>query len=362
MGARIAVFPGDSAAATAVEETVDVLEQLDRTLQSTILEIDTQYPADSEPSLAEGDIPEAYLSACERADSILFGTCDDTHAPMLRYLRYEFTGGMMANLRPVQYFDGLQTPLSEPSGIDMLLVRKNLEGLYYRAEGHLSELAGALPDAQGAGGRNLGDLGKGAYALRVASQHHTQTFAELAIQRSRNWFDHRPLTITAASKSNVLPETAGLFDDAVETAVNDEPDLRYEHLHADDVAQRLVADPGQFDVIVTPNYPGDILSDCAAGAVGGLGIAPSGCFAADGTAYFEPVHGAAPDIAGSGTINPTATLLSAAMLLDHENHHGAATRLRQAVQQVYANGEPLTPDQGGSASTTQFASAVGERL
>jgi len=268
---------------------------------------------------------------------------------------------MIANLRPVQYFDGLQTPLSEPSGIDMLLIRENLEGLYYRAEGHLSELAGALPDTRGAGDRDLGGLGEGAYALRVASQRHTQRFAGLAVQRSLNWFDHRPVITTAASKSDVLPETAGLFDDAVEAAVSDEPALRYEHLHANDVAQRLVANPSQFDVIVTPNHPGDILSDCAAGAGGGLGIAPSGCFAADGTAYFEPVHGAAPDIAGSGIINPTATLLSAAMLLDRENHHTAATRLQRAVQQVYANGEPLTPDQGGAASTAQFTSAVSEQ-
>jgi isocitrate/isopropylmalate dehydrogenase len=119
----------------------------------------------------------------------------------------------------------------------------------------------------------------------------------------------------------------------------------------------LVAEPQALDVVVLPNLYGDILSDAAAGVIGGLGLAPSGCYG-DGYAYFEPAHGSAPDIAGKGIINPTATILSAAMMLDHLGFAPAARRLEAAVEHVYADGRPLTPDQGGTATTLEFAAAV----
>ena len=123
----------------------------------------------------------------------------------------------------------------------------------------------------------------------------------------------------------------------------------------------MIREPQRFDVVVMPNLYGDILSDAAAGLLGSLGLAPSACYG-DHYAYFEPAHGTAPDIAGRNIINPTATLLSAAMMLDYLALSQAAGRLREAVRRVYAEGRALTPDQGGDASTTAFCAAVAAKL
>jgi len=357
MSTRICVFPGDDAAATAVHATVDVLRELDADLS-----LDVRTAEGHETELLDWEIPDEFVTAIDDADTVLFGSCNEVHTALLWYLRREYGGGMPANLRPIRHFEGATSPLADPEDIDYLIVRENLEGIYFRAEGDLPDLAELAPDIRGMDGRSLADLGEGAYAVRVASERHTERFAELAADLAADWFpDTERVSVTCASKSNVLPRTDGLFDEHVEAAVEAHDRLGYEHLHTDDVAQRLVTDPARFDVIVTPNFAGDLLSDGAAGTTGGLGVAPSGCYSED-AAYFEPVHGSAPDIAGEGVINPTATMLSAVMLLEHEGLDGAATRLRTAVETVYAAGEPLTPDQGGSASTEEFAAAVADRL
>ncbi len=155
----------------------------------------------------------------------------------------------------------------------------------------------------------------------------------------------------------MLPATDGLFREVATRLAASYPDVRFETFIVDDFARRLVAEPQALDVVVLPNLYGDILSDAAAGVIGGLGLAPSGCYG-DGYAYFEPAHGSAPDIAGKGIINLTATILSAAMMLDHLGFAPAARRLEAAVEHVYADGRPLTPDQGGTATTLEFAAAV----
>ncbi len=357
MSTRICVFPGDDAAATAVHATVGVLRELDADL-----ELDVRTAEGHEAELLDWEVPEEFVAAIDEADTVLFGSCNEVHTALLWYLRREYGGGMPANLRPIRHFEGAKTPLTDPDDIDYLIIRENLEGIYFRAEGDLPDLARQAPDIRGMDGRSLTDLGEGAYAIRVASERHTERFGRLAADLAAEWFPDRDrVSVTCASKSNVLVRTDGLFDEHVEAAVRDHDRLDYEHLHTDDVAQRLVTDPGRFDVIVTPNFAGDLLSDGAAGTTGGLGVAPSGCYNEE-VAYFEPVHGSAPDIVGQGVINPTATMLSAVMLLEHQGLDAAADRLRTAVEAVYAAGGPLTPDQGGSASTEEFAAAVGGRL
>jgi isocitrate/isopropylmalate dehydrogenase len=139
------------------------------------------------------------------------------------------------------------------------------------------------------------------------------------------------------------------------------PDIRFESYIIDDLARRLISDaPGQ-DVLVMPNLYGDILSDAAAALVGGLGLAASGCYG-DQYAYFESSHGSAPDIAGKNIINPTATILSGALMLDYLGFGDGSRRLTRAIEQVYAEGKAVTPDQGGFARTTEFCEAVAERL
>ena len=167
--------------------------------------------------------------------------------------------------------------------------------------------------------------------------------------------------MTCSSKYNMLRDSDGLFRSVVEATVKDYPDLHYEQYIVDDFARRLVASPSDFDVVVMQNLYGDILSDVAAGTIGGLGLAPSGCYG-DTYAYFESVHGSAPDIAGKNVINPTATLLSATLMLEYLGQDEAAARLDRAITQVYAEGHALTPDQGGTASTTALCAAVRERL
>src|SRR5208283_5952820 len=135
------------------------------------------------------------------------------------------------------------------------------------------------------------------------------------------------------------------------------PDIGYEQFIIDDFARRVVQSPHDLDVVVMPNLYGDIMSDAAAGTIGGLGVAPSGCYG-DDYAYFASVHGTAPDILGQGIINPTATMLSAAMMLEYLGFGEASKRFDEAVRKVYAEGRVLTPDQGGSAKTEDFARAV----
>jgi isocitrate/isopropylmalate dehydrogenase len=135
--------------------------------------------------------------------------------------------------------------------------------------------------------------------------------------------------------------------------------LSYQEFLIDDLARRLIASPETLDVVVLSNEHGDILADVASGTIGGLGLSPSGCFG-ERYAYFEPVHGSAPDLAGKGIINPTAMLLSGAMMLAYLGYTDQAQRLERAIEQVYREGVSLTRDQGGSASTMEFVEAVVE--
>jgi isocitrate/isopropylmalate dehydrogenase len=162
-------------------------------------------------------------------------------------------------------------------------------------------------------------------------------------------------------KWNVLPQSDGYFREVARSVAAEYPDLEFEDYLADDFARRLVADPYELDVVLLPNLYGDILSDEGAATIGGLGVVPSGCYGED-FAYFEPVHGTAPDIVGRGIINPTATMLSAVMLLDHLGLADGATRLEAAVDATIAAADRLTPDVGGTAGTDDFAQAVRSRL
>src|SRR5262249_46718870 len=155
--------------------------------------------------------------------------------------------------------------------------------------------------------------------------------------------------------------TDGLFREVARTVAAAYPDIEFETFIVDDFARRLVAAPRALDVVVLPNLYGDILSDAAAGIIGGLGLAPSGGYG-DTYAYFESARGSAPDIAGQNIINPTATILSATMMLDHIGFVDGARRLEAAVEAVYAAGRTLTPDQGGGATTTEFCAAVAAEL
>ena len=159
----------------------------------------------------------------------------------------------------------------------------------------------------------------------------------------------------------MLAYSDGLFKEVAERVAGDYPDIEFETFIVDDFACRLLTEPQRLDVVVMPNLYGDILSDAAAGLVGSLGMAASGCYG-DDYAYFESAHGTAPDLAGKGVINPTATLLTACMMLRRINRADAADRIESAIRAIYAQGRDLTPDQGGSRGTADFIGALRERV
>jgi isocitrate/isopropylmalate dehydrogenase len=159
----------------------------------------------------------------------------------------------------------------------------------------------------------------------------------------------------------MLRETDGLFLEVARQVASDYPDIAFESYIVDDFACRLIREPQKYDVVVMPNLYGDILSDAAGGLVGSLGLAASGCFGED-YAYFEPAHGTAPDIAGMNIINPTAALLSSTMMLEYLGFVAEAVKIEEAIARVYSSGNVLTPDQGGTATTAEFMSAVTQQL
>jgi homoisocitrate dehydrogenase len=245
----------------------------------------------------------------------------------IRYLRRKLD--LFANVRPAKHHP---VPGSRP-GVDLIVVRENTEGLYVEQE--RSYMGGELAIAD-------------TVITRRASSRIGEYAAKLAASRPRK-------QLHVAHKANVLPMTQGLFLNTVLEEAKKYP-VNTQDIIIDNCAMQLVMRPERFDVIVTTNLFGDIISDLTAGLVGGLGIAASGNIG-EKQAIFESVHGSAPDIAGKGIANPAATIFSAAMMLAHLGEHAAAARISSTLDRVLETG-PRTPDLGGEASTAEFAEAV----
>jgi isocitrate/isopropylmalate dehydrogenase len=345
----VAVIEGDDAAPEAVRPTI-------RLLQAMNLPISWVYPVVGEAAEADcgSAFPDDARAMIDAADTTFFGSTSGSSSRALIYLRWGKQ--TYANVRPAQYFQGANSPLAEPEGVDFVIVRENLEDLYVRAEGELQQLSNS--DLHGATiGKSVAQLGEGRFAIKAITRAGTERVVRFAFELARQ----RRGLLTVTSKYNMLPRTDGYFLDIARDLAQTFDDVSFNHYIVDDFACRLVSKPQQFDVVVMPNLYGDILSDAAAGLVGGLGLAPSGCYGAD-YAYFESAHGTAPDIAGQHIINPTANLLTAAMMLDYLGFSKPSANLKQAIAATYAEGRALTPDQGGSASTQTFCDTVQSHL
>ena len=284
----------------------------------------------------------------DNSDTALFGSSDGT-TPGAQYLRWgKLT---FANVRPIRWRPGFHSPLQDPSDIDYVIVRENLEDMYVGVMGEAKKLLDAGLTAPRS--RLPSGASEGRFAAKIITRPGTEQVArfacELALQRSGR--------LTVSAKTNMLPATDRWFCEIAREISEEYAGVEYEEFIVDDMAHRLVVRPQDIDVLLLPNLYGDILSDLGAGTIGGLGLAPSGCYGHE-CAYFESAHGTAPDLVGKGTINPTATLLSAAMMLRHLHLKDAADRLERALEHVYLSNSDLTPDQGGAASTERFADAV----
>ena len=359
---RVAVIPGDDAAPEAVHATLEVLRAMDLPIQWEVL-------PDGETLARELSRPERdrmLRETIDACDAALFGATSGKTGGVW-YLRWG--KDTYANVRPVKWRVGVPSPLRQPSGIDYVIVRENLEDFYVGIEGDLAELRSSGLDLRPFGGaldvspRNgPATASEGRFAVKVLTKENTERAAHfachLALERKSRG---HPGRVTCSCKHNVLWRTDGFFRQTVAAVVAEYPQLSYEEFIVDDFARRLVAAPHDLDVVLLPNLYGDILSDEAAATVGGLGVAPSGCYGED-FAYFEPVHGTAPDIAGRNVVNPTATILSAVMLLEHLGLAGAASQLERAVDGALAEGDQLTPDLGGTGTTRSFAQAVSSRV
>jgi isocitrate/isopropylmalate dehydrogenase len=351
---RVVVIEGEDAAPEAMRPSVELLERLE-------LPIDWIRPLVGQPALEQtgSPFPEEARAAIDVSDATLFGSTSGASAPALFYLRWGKQ--TYANVRPARYMAGFRSPLAQPQEVDLAIVRENLEDMYVGAEGDLAELEPLGLESRTARSPIAG-LAPGRYALKVITERGSDRVARFAFELARRRKSSGlPGRVSCGTKHNMLPQSDGLFLERVRRVAAEFPDIEFQSLIVDDLAHRLAFAAHTFDVIVLPNLYGDILSDTAAGLIGGLGLAPSGCYG-DDYAYFESAHGTAPDLVGQNVINPTATLLSAAMLLEYLGQEPAAARLERAVERVYLAGSTLTPDQGGSASTTAFCEAIAKEL
>lgn len=325
---RLCVIEGDGIGREVVPAAIEVLE-------ATGLPLSIQH--------AEGGwecfrrrgtaLPPETIELARTCDAVVFGA---VASPSHRVEGYSSTIvglrkalDLYANLRPCHSWP---IATSRPD-VDLLIVRENSEGLYVRRERRDADTA-------------------------VAERVITERASARIMRTACEWAKRRRAQVTIVHKANVLPETCGLFRETALRVAADYPELTVDEMLVDAAALRLVTSPERFDVIVTTNLFGDILSDEAAGLVGGLGLAPSANLG-DEHALFEPVHGAAPDIAGQGIANPIAAILAIAMLLDHFAERGRAEVVRQAIRQVLRQG-PHTPDLGGTAGTHDVTRTVVE--
>lgn len=345
----VCVIAGDDSAPEVMRPTVELLHLLAPDIH--FVEAISGREALSQYGEA---FPEATRSAIDNADCTLFGASGGPSRPVLWYLRWGKQTSV--NIRPVRWRPGYRSPMLHPELIDYVIVRDNLEGMYPPREGDLAELSALQSSSSWWQAPPVEK--RGAYAVRISTDEQMQQVAqaacELALERQAAGY---PGCVTLGAKYSILPRTDGRFRSIVAEAVRAHPTLSYQEYLIDDLARRMVAEPETLDVIVLTNEHGDILADAASGTIGGLGLSPSGCYGSN-YAYFEPVHGSAPDIAGKSVINPTAMLLSGAMLLSYFGYTEQAQQLEHAIGQTYAEGIALPRDQGGNATTTGFVAAV----
>lgn len=340
---KLAVIPGDGIGPEVIEQANRVIDAA--TNDSGVVFERTEFSLGADRFLATGEtLPETEQQAIATHDAILFGAVGgvpgderlrnaNIERGLLLKLRFDFDH--YANVRPCKLYPGVSSPLADPGEIDFVVVREGTEGPYV---GNGGTLRAGTP-----------------HEVATEVSVNTSFGVERVVRYAFELAQSRPRKkLTWVHKTNVLVHAGRIWQRAVETIGAEYPEVAVDYLHVDAATIFFVQDPARFDVIVTDNLFGDILTDIAGAIGGGIGLAASGNVNPDGTfpSMFEPVHGSAPDIAGKGLADPTAAILSAALMLDHLDLGQAADRIRAAVQRDLADrGET-------SRSTSEIADAI----
>jgi 3-isopropylmalate dehydrogenase len=356
----IAVLPGDGIGREVMDATLSMLQALEKRCGRSFVAV--KHPAGAQHFVDSGEsLPEATLDACRAADAILFGAMGlpdvrkDDGTEIIPQLDIRFALDLYAGVRPIRCFPGLPGPLASPraADIDLVLVRESTEGLFFaRGRGRIEGEGDAAAAYDTMKITRKGTARVCDFAFKLAQQ-----------RKARGKRGH----LTNVDKANVFTSMA-FWRQVFEERAAHFPDVSTEHAYVDAMALNLVMKPWAYDVLVTENMFGDILSDQIAALAGGMGMAPSADIG-DDYALFQPAHGTAPDIAGQGIANPSAMLLSAAMMLDWlAEQHGdtaladGARAIEHSLEQAFASGAVRPPEFGGTSGTADIVRAVLGRL
>jgi isocitrate dehydrogenase (NAD+) len=329
---QVTLIPGDGIGPSITRATVRILDAA-----HAGIEWDEQLAGVAALERVGDPIPPAPIESIRRTGLALKGPLMTPIGEGFRSINVALRKAfdLYANVRPAYSI----IPGGRYDNIDLVMIRENTEGLYVGVEHYVP-----------IGGDPRGAAESTAIVTRAGSERIIRYAFEYARTRGRR-------KITLVHKANILKYTSGLFLDVGRAIAGDFPDIMFDECIVDAMAMNLVLHPERYDVIVTTNLFGDILSDEISGLVGGLGLAPGANIGRSG-AIFEAVHGTAPDIAGKGIANPGALMLAACMLLDHVGQRDAAARVRMALERTIRRMETVTRDLGGTASTDEFTDAI----
>ncbi|MDO8869848.1 MAG: homoisocitrate dehydrogenase [Methanobacteriaceae archaeon] len=322
---KITVIGGDGIGKEVIEAAISVLNSLELNLEYKIAE------AGNECFQKNGtNIPDETIKIAKKTDATLFGAVTTVPGQKSAIITLRKNLDLFANLRPIKSLPGIK---SLYPNLDFVIIRENTEGLYSGLEEYTPE---------------------GANASRLITKNASMRICKFAFEYAKT---NNRNKVTAVHKANVLKKTDGLFKESFYNTAKNYPDIESNDYYVDATAMYFVTKPHIFDVVVTTNLFGDILSDEGAGLVGGLGMTPSANIG-ENNGLFEPVHGSAPDIAGKGIANPSGMILSTVMMLKHLGELESANLVENSLLKVLKEGKFLTPDLGGNSKTMEIAREV----
>jgi isopropylmalate/isohomocitrate dehydrogenase-like protein len=333
---NIAVLKGDGIGPEVTEATVNVLEAAQH---ASDLRLNFLYGEAGYHCIAEHgtNLPEETIALLKQTDACLKGpmtTPETPGAPVSAAVKIRKMFNLYANVRPCRSYPNVDALKPD---IDLVVVRENTEGMYSGVEYEVS------PGV--------------AVAMRIITQEASQLVTEYAFKLAEKRRKH----LTYVHKANILRITDGIFNDAVKAAAKNHPDVTIDDVHIDAMAMHLIKKPETYDVIVTTNLFGDVISDEAAQVTGSLGLA-AGANIGDAYGMFEPVHGSAPKYTGQNRVNPTATIMAAQMMLDYLGEKEVAVKIENAVMKVLNKGKVRTKDLGGSSTTSEMSEAIASKV